>query len=317
MHRFAFEIGKCLPWNVAPSFVYVKGQFPPSRTFPSIKTISALRTGRFHSTFTWITYVSIAKDLQVFTVLRQLDLTFWKTFFRPELSKPAKNLYSHTLTAILESAVRVTNAQFEDEEILKRLTVGLLHQCTGDTGWDIFSLIYIVDGPVGTILRPAMTEYQTLFGSLWKAKRMEYVLSNMRKQQISCNKMFRDMKGKGLSFCTVIGKNKSQFLCAELLPTMHLIQVLSSEMIHFLHQTQYYFLFEVLECSWAEMMRQVNQAECLDDVINAHNTFLSSVQCGVLLDSGSENINPGSTVSNPCLRAEPIRLVASHLLRAY
>lgn len=78
---------------------------------------------------------------------------------------------------------------------------------------------------------------------------------------------------------------------------MHLIHVLSSEMIHFLHQTQYYFLFEVLECSWAEMMRQVNQAECLDDVINAHNTFLSSVQCGVLLDSGSENINPGSTVS--------------------
>lgn len=78
---------------------------------------------------------------------------------------------------------------------------------------------------------------------------------------------------------------------------MHLIHMLSSEMIHFLHQTQYYFLFEVLECSWAEMMRQVNQAECLDDVINAHNTFLSSVQCGVLLDSGSESEKAGSTVS--------------------
>lgn len=58
-------------------------------------------------------------------------------------------------------------------------------------------------------------------------------------------------------------------------------------MIHFLHQTQYYFLFEVLECSWAEMIRRVNQAECLDDVITAHDTFLKSVQSGMLLDPGS------------------------------
>ncbi|KAF5284977.1 hypothetical protein FQA39_LY16842 [Lamprigera yunnana] len=186
----------------------------------------------------------------------------------PELGKPAQHLYTHTLSAILESAISVTNAQFEDEEILKRLTVEFLHHSHGDTGWDIFTLIYLVDGPVGTIFESAMSEYRTLFGSLWKAKRMEYVLSNMRKQQISSAKIFRKMK--------------------VLQPILHNVHILSSAMIHFLHQTQYYFLFEVLECSWAEMMKQVNQAECLDDVINAHSTFLNSVQCGVLLDSGSE-----------------------------
>lgn len=58
-------------------------------------------------------------------------------------------------------------------------------------------------------------------------------------------------------------------------------------MINLLHQTQYYFLFEVLECSWAEMLKRVNHAECLDDVINAHATFLTSVQNGVLLDTAS------------------------------
>lgn len=79
-------------------------------------------------------------------------------------------------------------------------------------------------------------------------------------------------------------------------PILHQIYILSSAMIHFLHQTQYYFLFEVLECSWAEMMRQVNQAECLDDVINAHTTFLNSVQCGVLLDCGPEANSCGFTV---------------------
>lgn len=68
---------------------------------------------------------------------------------------------------------------------------------------------------------------------------------------------------------------------------MHVIHILASEMIHFLHQTQYYFLFEVLECSWAAMLGRVNQAGCLDDIIAAHATFLTSVKCGVLLDQSS------------------------------
>lgn len=66
-----------------------------------------------------------------------------------------------------------------------------------------------------------------------------------------------------------------------------MLHLCTCEMIHFLHQTQYYFLFEVLECSWDEMLRRVNQAECLDDVIHAHNDFLKSVQNGMLLDQSS------------------------------
>lgn len=140
----------------------------------------------------------------------------------------------------------------------------------GDTGWDVFSLMYVVDGPVGTILQPSMTIYQCLFGALWKAKRMEFVLANMRKQQIFMAKKYRLIK--------------------DLKPVMHIIHILTSEMIHFLHQTQYYFLFEVLECSWAEMLRRVNHAECLDDIIIAHANFLHSVQCGVLLDENSRDL---------------------------
>ncbi|RZB40076.1 gamma-tubulin complex component 3 [Asbolus verrucosus] len=188
----------------------------------------------------------------------------------PELNKPAQEIYNHTLSAILESAIRVTNAQFEDEDTLQRLTVSFMGHSQGDTGWDVFSLVYIVDGPVGTIFQPTMTTYQCLFGALWKAKRMEFVLANMRKQQITMAKKFRKIK--------------------ELQPVMHIIHILTSEMIHFLHQTQYYFLFEVLECSWAEMLRQVNHAECLDDIIGAHTIFLNSVQCGVLLDESSRQL---------------------------
>lgn len=188
----------------------------------------------------------------------------------PELNKPAGEIYGHTLSGILESAIRVTNAQYEDEDTLKRLNISFMNHSLGDVGWDVFSLVYIVDGPIGTIFQPTMPLYQSLFGALWRAKRTEYVLANMRRQQLSMGKLFRKIR--------------------ELRPVMHIIHILTTKMIHFIHQTQYYFLFEVLECSWAEMQNQVSKAECLDDIITAHTTFLTSVQRGVLLDESSRQL---------------------------
>lgn len=70
---------------------------------------------------------------------------------RPELRKPASEINSHNLTSILDSAIRSTNAQYEDASILRRLDVRLLEQCPGDTGWDIFSMDYNMEGPIGTV----------------------------------------------------------------------------------------------------------------------------------------------------------------------
>lgn len=75
----------------------------------------------------------------------------WSEYFSPELSKPAVSLYLHNLTGTLETAIRATNAQFEDPDILKRLDVQKLEFSPGDCGWDIFSLQYHVDGPISTV----------------------------------------------------------------------------------------------------------------------------------------------------------------------
>lgn len=119
-----------------------------------------------------------------------------ESIFSSELNKPAQDIYGHTLTTILESAIRVTNAQFEDEDTLQRLNVSFMGHSQGDTGWDVFSLVYKVDGPVSTIFQPTMPTYQCLFGALWKAKRMEFVLANMKKQQITISKLFKYNLGK-------------------------------------------------------------------------------------------------------------------------
>lgn len=58
-------------------------------------------------------------------------LTPCVSLHRPELVRPATTLYQHNLTGILETAVRATNAQFDNAEILKRLDVRLLEVTGG------------------------------------------------------------------------------------------------------------------------------------------------------------------------------------------
>lgn len=75
------------------------------------------------------------------------------------------------------------------------------------------------------ILEPCSQTYQTVFFALWRAKRMESILSAIWKQQITSAKIFRKMP--------------------EILPIQNQIHLITSSMVHLVHQLQYYFLFEV------------------------------------------------------------------------
>ena len=52
----------------------------------------------------------------------------------------------------------------------------------------------------------------------------------------------------------------------------------------------YYTAFEVMECSWAELMKHLKNAENLDEVIDAHEEFLNSVIRRALLGEGSRDL---------------------------
>ncbi|XP_038617906.1 gamma-tubulin complex component 3 isoform X2 [Tachyglossus aculeatus] len=187
---------------------------------------------------------------------------------KPELARPATTLYQHNLTGILETAVRATNAQFDSPEILKRLDVRLLEVSPGDTGWDVFSLDYHVDGPIATVFtRECMSHYLRVFNFLWRAKRMEYILTDIWKGHMCNAKLLKNMP--------------------EFSGVLHQCHVLASEMVHFIHQMQYYITFEVLECSWDELWNKVQQAQDLDHIIAAHEVFLDTIISRCLLDSDS------------------------------
>lgn len=190
---------------------------------------------------------------------------------KPELVRPATTLYQHNLTGILETAVRATNAQYDNAEILKRLDVRLLEVSPGDTGWDVFSLDYHVDGPIATVFtRECMGHYLRVFNFLWRAKRMEYTLTDIWKGQMCNAKLLKTMP--------------------ELSGVLHQCHILASEMVHFIHQMQYYITFEVLECSWDELWNKVQQAQDLDHIIAAHEVFLDTIISRCLLDNNSRSL---------------------------
>lgn len=222
--------------------------------------------GRYH-------FLDHLKATRQFLLLGQGDfIQHLMDLLDTELSKSASQLLTHRLSSTLETAIRDTNAQYEQPEILQRLDVRLLEMSADDTGWDVFSLDYHVDGPLGTIFTDdCRLMYLRAFNFLWRAKRMEFTLSNLWKQQLICARLGYDLQ-------------------SDLALVLHLTQLFSAEIRHFVQQLQYYINFEVLECAWEALVKHVISATDLVDVINAHHSFLSSVITRCLLDAGSRQL---------------------------
>ncbi|PWN46995.1 hypothetical protein IE53DRAFT_336133, partial [Violaceomyces palustris] len=186
------------------------------------------------------------------------------------LSRPASSLFRHNLTASLETAVRGSNAQYDDPDILKRLDARILEFVTGDTGWDTFTLEYKVDSPVNTVLdTQAMVGYQTIFSHLWKIKRVELALnSSWTRLNTSCGTLLRLDRGSL--------RNES-----------HRALVQLAEMIHFVRQLQGFCQLEVIDYSWDDLQNFFSRREGdLDELIQSHRAYLNALIAKVLLRGG-------------------------------
>ncbi|CAG06657.1 unnamed protein product, partial [Tetraodon nigroviridis] len=189
------------------------------------------------------------------------------TNVRPELVRPATTLYHHNLTGILETAVRATNAQFDNAEILKSWT-SVCWRCLQVTRDGMYSVSITMLTALS--LRECMSHYLRVFNFLWRAKRMEYTLTDIWKGQMCNAKLLKTMP--------------------ELSGVLHQCHVLAAEMVHFIHQMQYYITFEVLECSWDELWNKVQRAQDLDHIIAAHDVFLDTIISRCLLDNNSRSL---------------------------
>lgn len=198
------------------------------------------------------------------------------------LDNPAGSQYRHTLTAQLEHAIRGSNAQYDSQDVLRRLDARLVELSHGDVGWDVFTLEYKVDAPVDVVITPwASKQYLVIFNLLWRVKRVEFALGSTWRRcmtgargvlaTVDDGKLSRDWKG---ARCCI------------------------AEMIHFVNQLQYYILFEVIEASWDQLQTAITKPNCtLDDLINAHTRYLRSItHKGLLGKPASGNREESFTV---------------------
>lgn len=177
------------------------------------------------------------------------------------LDRPAGAQYRHTLTAQLEHAIRGSNAQYDSDEVLRRLDARMLQLSHGDIGWDCFTLEYKIDAPVDVVVTEwGNRQYLKVFNFLWRIKRVEFALSSLWRK------------------CMTGSRGVLQTSDETVMQTWKSTRGTLAEMIHFVGQLQYYILFEVIESSWTELQKNIRKEDCtLDDLITAHTKYLTSI----------------------------------------
>ncbi|MCJ1475114.1 Microtubule-nucleating Tub4p (gamma-tubulin) complex component [Lambiella insularis] len=190
------------------------------------------------------------------------------------LDRPAGSQYRHTLTAQLEHAIRGSNAQYDSPDVLRRLDARLLELSHGEIGWDVFTLEYKVDAPVDVIITAwANKQYLVVFNFLWRIKRVEFALGSTWRRYMT------GARGVLASVDEKLGRDWKIARCC------------IAEMIHFVNQLQYYILFEVIEASWDQLQAAIARPDCtLDDLIDAHTTYLKAITHKGLLGSARSSI---------------------------
>ncbi|KAL0405026.1 UNVERIFIED_CONTAM: Gamma-tubulin complex component 3 [Sesamum radiatum] len=198
----------------------------------------------------------------------------------PELSEAANTISSFKLAGLLESAIRSSNAQYDDPDILERLRVKMMPHNTGDRGWDVFSLEYDASVPLNTVFTESvMSRYLRIFNFLWKLRRVEHALIGV----------WKNMKPNCVTSRFFVKLPHTVKL--QLILTSRKCQVLWDEMNHFVSNLQYYIMFEVLEVSWSNLVKELEAAKDLDDLLAAHEKYLYSIIEKSLLGERSQNLN--------------------------
>ncbi|KAK3133460.1 hypothetical protein QOZ80_6AG0536820 [Eleusine coracana subsp. coracana] len=197
----------------------------------------------------------------------------------PELSEPANRISSFHLAGLLETAIRASDAQYDDRDILDRIRVKMMDHGDGDHGWDVFSLEYDARVPLDTVFTASvMKMYLKVFNFLWKLKRVDHSLTGvwktMKPSCIVSSPFYKEGTNIRTQFVSVLRK----------------CQVLFNEMNHFVTNFQYYIMFEVLEVSWARFSDEMDAAKDLDDLLMAHDKYLTSILEKSLLGERSQGI---------------------------
>jgi gamma-tubulin complex component 3 len=221
-----------------------------------------------------------------------------------ELRKPAGVVSSsrHVLDAILESAIRSSNARLDDRAVVDRISVRFLPPAGGGggkgggggaassaaTGWDVFALEYIVDPPLSTIIdragRDALSE---CFRFVWQIRRCENELN------AAWGELSRLQQEAG-SLVSASARAASR-------RCLHGSHLLRADMLSFVTSLLTHVVYDVLSPAWTALHDGVDGAADLDAVVAAYAAYLAASVRGLFLphlQDGSEGSEAGTGAPN-------------------
>ena len=195
-----------------------------------------------------------------------------------ELHKPGAALNPRHLTFLLDQAVRASNARFEPPDVLHRLSVKVQRSSSAssssdDSGWDAFTLDYLIDSPLNVIVTPhCMAVYLRVFGVLWRMKRVEWELKDVWMRQSSHRYAIEEQL---LAVPGGVYDGMRQLMAGG--------YDLRQSMWHLLSNLSSYFMFQVMESSWRTFEAHVKAAREMDDLIAAHRSYVQQISDKALL----------------------------------
>ena len=191
----------------------------------------------------------------------------------------------HNLTGIVETAVRASYLQGEDD-VRERVHVSTMEAGAGDDLYSVFSLEYKVDPPCNAIITAKhMSKYKRIFNFLWGLKRVEQALStSWRRASELCHIGTHNVLSKGKDRAQHKLLQKFALSVAYTACKMGIHQ----QMMHFVSNLEYYIMFEVLECSWERFSEEMRAARDVDALIAAHNRYVDGILERTLLSQQSE-----------------------------
>ena len=185
------------------------------------------------------------------------------------LNDNTNKVHKHNLVSILENAIRASNAQNDDIEIISKLSIRLEEFSALDNVWDIFVLRYQVDLPLNSIFNDlAMNDYTRIFKLLWKIKRVVFYMNSY--QETSSFIKLQELD--------------------DIRNILHKCQMLRLEIQHFINNLYHYLMVEIHETAWNTLVKSIEKAEDFDQVLFSHQQFLQTITERAFLNKENEKI---------------------------
>lgn len=172
-------------------------------------------------------------------------------------NQPSQLLESHHLTkclqiAIQQSSLRNRLNKSDNNLLVNRLDARILELAHGSSGWDVFTLDYLVDQPLSTVMdinqHGSRRDYLRIFNFLWRIKKNEYNYEQEWQKNSSILKLFRKL-------------NIRVPFIRDLLNKVSMINVLKNQIQSFTKKVETYCFESIIEHEFRKLLSNLNHKD--------------------------------------------------------